>query len=143
MALRPEHRFLSSGLVQFQDACINALSFRTTCDHMLLGVPFLLFSLCIPCMLTQLSNGVCIVPGVELSYSMASACSIYFLRSLGKSARSYISHDRLFNSVAALTFLSRHRDAGNLFTQRFIDIPQQISGEFQHERLVEKWQVRD
>jgi hypothetical protein len=24
-----------------------------------------------------------------------------------------------------------------------IDIPQQISGEFQHERLVEKWQVRD
>lgn len=67
----------------------------------------------------------------------------FFLRSLGKSARSYISHNRLFNSVAALTSLSRHRDAGNLFTQRFIDIPQQISGEFQHERLVEKWQVKD
>lgn len=35
---------------------------------MLLGVPFLLFGLCIPCMLTQLSNGVCIVPGVELIF---------------------------------------------------------------------------
>ena len=78
MALRPEHRFLSSGLVQSQDAYMHALSFRITCDHMLLGVPFLLFSLCIPCMPTQLSNGVCIVPGVKLSYSMAGACSILF-----------------------------------------------------------------
>lgn len=57
---------------------MHALSFRITCDHMLLRVPFLLFSLCIPYMPTQLSNGDCIVPGVELSYSMAGACSILF-----------------------------------------------------------------
>lgn len=58
---------------------MHALSFRITCDHMLLGVPFLLFSLCIPCMLTQISKGVCLVTGMELSImSMAGACSILF-----------------------------------------------------------------